>query len=265
MQVGGIGKTKWHWPILAAAGFSAGVFRCADWHAGTKGLRQRWLPARLPPNKAGFPRRRHFFSPVSPEAGHAASVPSRAGFDNASVNEIRSYGTRGISEPRAPRLSLTKPYRSMVFSVRERFDFFRPVSSARRASDSGADSAKRGKKGTDGTDAFSNLHFSLGAAPRGKMRLFECIRPEMTKGSPEGYNAETGFREPAQKLKQENPMNVNHYIGFDVHKKSISYCVKTADGQIVEEGKLRATHDALGQWAGKRPEPWHGVMEATSP
>jgi len=58
-------------------------------------------------------------------------------------------------------------------------------------------------------------------------------------------------------------MNVNHYIGFDVHKKSISYCVKVADGQIVEEGKLRATHDALRQWAGKRPEPWHGAMEAT--
>ncbi len=58
-------------------------------------------------------------------------------------------------------------------------------------------------------------------------------------------------------------MNVNHYIGFDVHKKSISYCVKAADGRIVEEGTLRATHDALRQWAGKRPEPWCGAMEAT--
>ncbi len=58
-------------------------------------------------------------------------------------------------------------------------------------------------------------------------------------------------------------MNVNHYIGFDVHKKSVSYCVKLADGQIVEESRLRATHDALRQWAGKRPEPWHGAMEAT--
>jgi hypothetical protein len=48
-------------------------------------------------------------------------------------------------------------------------------------------------------------------------------------------------------LKQENPMNVNHYIGFDVHKKTVSYCVKTVDGKIVEEGKLRATHDALRQ------------------
>jgi len=36
-------------------------------------------------------------------------------------------------------------------------------------------------------------------------------------------------------------MNVNHHIGFDVHKKSIRYCVKLADGKIVEEGKLRAT------------------------
>ena len=58
-------------------------------------------------------------------------------------------------------------------------------------------------------------------------------------------------------------MNVNHYIGFDVHKKSISYCVKTADGTIVEEGTLRATHLALREWAGKRREPWHGAMEAT--
>jgi transposase len=58
-------------------------------------------------------------------------------------------------------------------------------------------------------------------------------------------------------------MNVNHYIGFDVHKKTVSYCVKTADGRIVEEGKLRAAHDALRQWAGKRQESWHGAMEAT--
>jgi len=58
-------------------------------------------------------------------------------------------------------------------------------------------------------------------------------------------------------------MNISHYIGFDVHKKSVSYCVKVADGKIVEEGKLRATHDVLRQWAGKRQEPWHGAMEAT--
>ena len=42
-------------------------------------------------------------------------------------------------------------------------------------------------------------------------------------------------------------MNVNHYIGFDVHKKTISYCVKIADGRAVEERKLRATHQVLRQ------------------
>ena len=58
-------------------------------------------------------------------------------------------------------------------------------------------------------------------------------------------------------------MNVPHYIGLDVHKKSVSYCVKSSDGRIVEEGKLRATHQALRQWAQQRAEPWHGAMEAT--
>jgi transposase len=58
-------------------------------------------------------------------------------------------------------------------------------------------------------------------------------------------------------------MNFNQYIGFDVHKKSVSYCVKTADGTIVEEGKLRATRRSLEQWARQRQEPWHGAMEAT--
>jgi len=56
---------------------------------------------------------------------------------------------------------------------------------------------------------------------------------------------------------------ISHYIGFDVHKKSVSYCVKTGDGTIVEEGRLRATREALRQWAAKRQEPWHGAMEAT--
>ena len=50
-------------------------------------------------------------------------------------------------------------------------------------------------------------------------------------------------------------MNVLYFIGFDVHKKSISYCVKAPDGAIVEEGRLRATRQALREWAGKRKEP----------
>jgi transposase len=58
-------------------------------------------------------------------------------------------------------------------------------------------------------------------------------------------------------------MNVTHYIGFDVHKKSVSCCVKAADGTILEESKLRAARAVLEAWAKKRPAPWSGAMEAT--
>ena len=59
-------------------------------------------------------------------------------------------------------------------------------------------------------------------------------------------------------------MNVIHYIGFDVHKKTISYCVKTVDGRIVEEGKLPAQRTVLRRWAqGRQQSSWHGAMEAT--
>jgi transposase len=71
------------------------------------------------------------------------------------------------------------------------------------------------------------------------------------------------FASRLRNLNQENPMNISHYIGFDVHKKSVSYCVKAADGKIIEEGRLRATRQVLREWAQKRQEPWHGAMEAT--
>ena len=53
-----------------------------------------------------------------------------------------------------------------------------------------------------------------------------------------------------------------HYIGLDVHKQSVSYCVKTAAGELVEEGRLEATREALETWAEAQP-PWRGAMEAT--
>src|SRR5208283_5038823 len=68
---------------------------------------------------------------------------------------------------------------------------------------------------------------------------------------------------PPQKAHQENPMNALHYIGFDVHKKNISFCVKTAAGEIVEEGSTPAQRGALREWAAARPLPWRGAMEAT--
>jgi transposase len=58
-------------------------------------------------------------------------------------------------------------------------------------------------------------------------------------------------------------MNAIRYIRFNVHKKTIRFCVKTAGGQIVEEGRLEADRTVLCRWAAGRKRAWHGGMEAT--
>ena len=58
-------------------------------------------------------------------------------------------------------------------------------------------------------------------------------------------------------------MSVFHYIGFDVHKKTVSFCVKLADGTIIEEGRIASRGQDLERWAKSRSIPWHGAMEAT--
>ena len=47
-------------------------------------------------------------------------------------------------------------------------------------------------------------------------------------------------------------MNNLHSIGFDVHKKTVRFCVKTAAGEIVEEGRVAAQREVLRQWASAR-------------
>jgi hypothetical protein len=54
-----------------------------------------------------------------------------------------------------------------------------------------------------------------------------------------------------------------YFVGLDVHKQVIAYCVKTADGEIVSEGKIAATRTGLDQWVNTLPGPWHGSLEAT--
>lgn len=58
-------------------------------------------------------------------------------------------------------------------------------------------------------------------------------------------------------------MNNMHYIGFDIHKKVISFCEKQMDGTIINQGMICATRQGLNDWAGKRTAPWIGAMEAT--
>ena len=58
-------------------------------------------------------------------------------------------------------------------------------------------------------------------------------------------------------------MEEYHYIGLDVHKKVIAYCIKNVAGKIVDEGSVAANRRALGAWAAELPRPWLGAMEAT--
>src|ERR1700731_2299639 len=52
-------------------------------------------------------------------------------------------------------------------------------------------------------------------------------------------------------------------IGLDVHKRSISYCVKDGSGKIHAEGTIPATRFDLGRWMRTLPQPWTAAMEAT--
>ena len=50
-------------------------------------------------------------------------------------------------------------------------------------------------------------------------------------------------------------MESMYYIGLDVHKKTISYCVKDASGQVLQEGKIGATRGELDSWMKTLPSP----------
>jgi transposase len=54
-----------------------------------------------------------------------------------------------------------------------------------------------------------------------------------------------------------------YYIGLDVHKKTISYCVKDAAGKIYQEGKIGSTRRELDAWVKTLPQPRTIAMEAT--
>lgn len=58
-------------------------------------------------------------------------------------------------------------------------------------------------------------------------------------------------------------MSAIYYIGLDIHKKTIAYCVKRIDGAIVDQGTVAAERKALTKWLAALPGPWHGAMEAT--
>jgi transposase len=54
-----------------------------------------------------------------------------------------------------------------------------------------------------------------------------------------------------------------YYIGLDVHKRTISYCVKDAAGQVHSEGKMGSSRGELDAWIKTLPQPRMIAMEAT--
>jgi transposase len=58
-------------------------------------------------------------------------------------------------------------------------------------------------------------------------------------------------------------MKPMYYIGLDVHKRMISYCVKEGSGKIHSEGSIPATRLDLDRWLQALPQPWSAAMEAT--
>jgi len=54
-----------------------------------------------------------------------------------------------------------------------------------------------------------------------------------------------------------------YYIGLDVHKKTISYCVKDVSGHVQQRGTMAATRTELDNWMKTLPQPWIVAMEAS--
>ena len=54
-----------------------------------------------------------------------------------------------------------------------------------------------------------------------------------------------------------------YYIGLDIHKKTISYCVKDAAGCVHREGKIGSSRRELDVWVRTLPQPRMMAMEAT--
>jgi len=51
-------------------------------------------------------------------------------------------------------------------------------------------------------------------------------------------------------------MEPMYYIGLDVHKRKLSYCVKDSGGKVYAEGSLPATRLDLDLWMKTLSQPW---------
>jgi hypothetical protein len=58
-----------------------------------------------------------------------------------------------------------------------------------------------------------------------------------------------------QRTTTEAPRDHMYYIGLDVHKQTINYCVKDVPGLVHQEGKIGSTRRELDAWVKVLPNP----------
>jgi hypothetical protein len=56
-------------------------------------------------------------------------------------------------------------------------------------------------------------------------------------------------------------MPLMYYIGLDVHKLKISYCVNDSSGKLFAEGIISATRLDLDHWMKTLPQPWSAASD----
>src|SRR5215469_14934406 len=88
---------------------------------------------------------------------------------------------------------------------------------------------------------------------------FECIGQGRSAWCKKAELSDSADSETPRRLLMQ-PM---YYIGLDVHKQKISYCVKESGGQVFAEGWIPATRFDLDRWRKTLPQPWSAALEAT--
>lgn len=54
-----------------------------------------------------------------------------------------------------------------------------------------------------------------------------------------------------------------HYIGLDIHKRTVAFCEMMPDGRMVDSGTFGTGRAGIEAWVSQRKVPWIGGMEAT--
>src|SRR5437588_7110941 len=101
------------------------------------------------------------------------------------------------------------------------------------------------------------------ASAHGTRRFWTCCLNAKSSEERVVYKKLNSTGTLIQRTTTEAPQGHMYYIGLDVHKKTISYCVKDASGQVHQEGQIGATRWELDGWMKTLPQPWTVAMEAT--